>query len=234
MHNDEESIRQHDITVVETGLSAVSAAAGHDFDIVLMDIQMPGMSGIEAATRIRKLHGRRGAVPIIALTAHVLAGVREEVLAAGIQDHVMKPIDPVELALAINRLTLKPAVSPAPSAQPDPNKLSGLDEAALARLEKQIGREMVAELADMLLEQTPPKIAGIHDALQAGDTSAARQLAHEIGSTAGNLGMIGVSALTRELERSYSDGKFDAMPALAAKIDAAYSAAAKPLKSRYS
>jgi signal transduction histidine kinase/CheY-like chemotaxis protein len=223
----------HKVTLVETGLGAVTAAAGTDFDIVLMDIQMPGMSGIEAATRIHKLPGRRGVVPIIALTAHVLAGVREEVLAAGIQDHVMKPIDPVELALAINRLTVKPALPAGVPFAIEPEKPGGLDEAALARLEDQIGREMVAELADMLLEQTPPKILGIHDALKAGDALQARRLAHEIGSTAGNLGMMGVSALTRELERSYREGQFDAMPALAAEIDAAYSAAASPLKTRY-
>jgi signal transduction histidine kinase/CheY-like chemotaxis protein len=223
----------HNVIVVETGLGAVTAATGKDFDIVLMDIQMPGMSGIEAATRIRKLPGRRGAVPIIALTAHVLAGVREEVLAAGIQEHVTKPIDPVELALAISRLTIKPARPAAMPPAADAGKPSSLDEAALAQLEKQIGRETVAELADMLLEQTPPKIAGIHDALKAGDTLAARRLAHEIGSTTGNLGMMGVSALTRELERSYREGKFDAMPALAAELDAAYRVAASPLKARY-
>jgi two-component system sensor histidine kinase/response regulator len=222
----------HKITMVDTGFGAVTAATANDFDIILMDIQMPGMSGIDAAARIRKLPRPRGAVPIIALTAHVLEGAREEILAVGIQAHVAKPIDPVELALAIGRLT---STSPTPAIQhkadiPDP---SGLDEAALARLETQVGREMVAELVGMLLEQTPPKIAGIHSALNDGDTAAARQLAHDIGSTAGNLGMSRVASLSRELERKFAEGASDALQPLAAQIDQAYASAAAPLKARY-
>jgi two-component system sensor histidine kinase/response regulator len=223
----------HKITMVDTGFGAVTAATANDFDIILMDIQMPGMSGIEAATRIRKLAGPRGAVPIIALTAHVLAGAREEVLAAGIQDHVSKPIDPVELALAINRLTSKSAIPTTGATANDAVDISGLDETALANLETQVGRKMVAELAGMLLEQTPPKIAGIHDALKSGDTQSARQLAHDIGSTAGNLGMGRVASLTRELERKFGEGALDALSSLAVQIDEAYASAAAPLRARY-
>jgi signal transduction histidine kinase/CheY-like chemotaxis protein/HPt (histidine-containing phosphotransfer) domain-containing protein len=222
----------HKTTMVDNGFSAVTTATANDFDIILMDIQMPGMSGIEAATRIRKVTGPRGAVPIIALTAHVLAGARDEILAAGIQEHVSKPIDPVELALAIDRLISRPATI-APAANRDKTDRSSLDEATLTKLEKQIGREMVAELAAMLLEQTPPKIAGIYGALKAGDTAAARQLAHDIGSTAGNLGMGRVTSLTRELELKFGEGAYDDMPALAVQIDEAYATAAAPLTARY-
>ena len=222
----------HKITMVDTGFGAVTAATANDFDIILMDIQMPGMSGIDAAARIRKLPRPRGTVPIIALTAHVLEGAREEILAAGIQAHVAKPIDPVELALAIGRLTSTSAM-PAIQNKTDVPDPSGLDEAALERLETQVGREMVAELAGMLLEQTPPKIAGIHSALKDGDTAAARQLAHDIGSTAGNLGMGRVASLSRELERKFGEGAFDGLPALAVQIDEAYARAAAPLTARY-
>jgi signal transduction histidine kinase/DNA-binding response OmpR family regulator len=222
----------HKVTMVDTGFGAVTTATANDFDIILMDIQMPGMSGIDAATRIRKIPGRRGAVPIIALTAHVLAGARDEVLAAGIQEHISKPIDPAALALAIDRLTSRTALGEE-TLHPDSTDKSGLDETALSGLENQIGREMVAELAVMLLEQTPPKIADIHSALKSGDTAAARQLAHDIGSTAGNLGMSRVASLSRELERKFSEGAFDEMPALAAQIDEAYARAAAPLTTRY-
>ncbi len=97
----------HKVTAVENGAAAAKAALSTDFDIILMDIQMPVMSGIDAAMRIRRSPGPRGQTPIIALSAHVLDGVREEVPAAGVQDYVVKPIDPAKLALAIDGLTAK-------------------------------------------------------------------------------------------------------------------------------
>ena len=225
----------HRVTLVENGFGAVTAATNSSFDIILMDIQMPGMSGIEAANRIRRLGGTRGAIPIIALTAHVMANVRDEVSGAGMQDHVSKPIDPQALAAAIARLVPRSArnassqdaggaVGVAPSA---------LNEAMLTRLEVQIGREEVAALAEMLLAQTPDRLAEIHRALAAGDAAGARQGAHDIASTAGNLGITAVAALAQAFERKFHEGALDALPPVAAQIDAAYYAAAEQLKARY-
>jgi two-component system sensor histidine kinase/response regulator len=224
----------HRITVVENGFGAVTAATGNDYDVILMDIQMPGMSGIEAAHRIRRLSGPRSAVPIIALTAHVMAGVREEVLAAGMQDHVSKPIDPRALAEAIARVVSRSA--PADSQGADHhggNGVTALNEAMLTVLESQIGRSEVAVLAQMLLRETPDRLAAIHRALAAGDAAGARQMAHDIASTAGNLGISAVAALAQELEQKFHDGAFDALPPVAAQIDDAYFAAAAQLKARY-
>jgi len=226
----------HRVTVVENGMGAVTAAAANDFDIILMDLQMPGMSGIEAAQRIRKLSGRRGATPIIALTAHVLTGIREEVLAAGMQDHVTKPIDPDALAEAIARLVPKSSAE-APADIPQKTEggtASALNTAVLSRLESQIGRDEVSELAAMLLAETPHRLAEIHRTLAAGDAATARQIAHDIASTAGNLGITEVTTLARELQRKYSEGAYDALPPIAVQINDAYAAAATQLKARYS
>jgi signal transduction histidine kinase/DNA-binding response OmpR family regulator len=217
----------HRATIVENGFAAVTAATNADYDIVLMDVQMPGLSGIEAAIRIRRLAGARGRIPIIALTAHVMQGMRAEVVAAGIDDHVSKPIDPEELAKAIARLTRKSAY-----AQSQPIDASA-DTDLLDRLESQIGRTAVAELAGMLLTQTPQRLAELHRTLTAGDVATARQMAHDIASTTGNLGMIAVSALAHEFERKYNEGALDTLPGIESRIDDAYSAAAAGLKARY-
>jgi CheY-like chemotaxis protein/HPt (histidine-containing phosphotransfer) domain-containing protein len=226
----------HRITVVENGMGAVTAASANDYDIILMDLQMPGMSGVEAAQRIRKLHGPRGAAPIIALTAHVMTGIRDEVLAAGMQDHVTKPIDPDALAAAIARLVPKstPPALPNTNRRKDDTSTAGLNDAALIRLEGQIGRDEVSELAAMLLAETPDRLAEIHRTLAAGDAATARQMAHDIASTAGNLGITEVTTLARAFERKYSEGLYDALPPIAARIDDAFSAAATQLKARYS
>ncbi len=225
----------HRVTIVESGMAAVTAAAGGDFDIILMDLQMPGMSGIEAAQRIRKLPAKRGQTPMIALTAHVLQSIRDEVIAAGMQDHVTKPIDPDALAAAIARLVPKSAAgsASAPAPASETASATALNDGVLTRLEDQIGRDEVSELAAMLLEQTPDRLAEIHRTLAAGDAAAARRMAHDIASTAGNLGITEVATLAQALEHKYNEGAYDDLKPIAAQIDSAYSAAAIQLKARY-
>ena len=92
-----------EIVFVSDGLSVIEAVQKDDYDVVLMDIQMPQMNGMEAARAIRALKGPRASVPIIAITANAMVGDREKYLAAGMDDYVAKPIDPDELLAAIAR-----------------------------------------------------------------------------------------------------------------------------------
>jgi two-component system, sensor histidine kinase and response regulator len=91
------------IDVAENGVEGVKAVVNGEYDIVLMDIQMPEMNGVEATHEIRALEGDKSAVPIIAVTAHAMHGDRETYLAAGMNDYVSKPIDPKLLLDAIDR-----------------------------------------------------------------------------------------------------------------------------------
>ena len=91
------------IDIVENGVKAVAAVTRSEYDLVLMDIQMPEMDGIAATKQIRSLSGSKGQVPIIAMTANAMQGDRENYLAAGMSDYVAKPIDQRELLSAIAR-----------------------------------------------------------------------------------------------------------------------------------
>ncbi|NQU71410.1 MAG: response regulator [Rhodospirillales bacterium] len=91
------------VDVAENGLEGVQAVINGYYDIVLMDIQMPEMNGVEATREIRALDGDKSSIPIIAVTAHAMHGDRETYLAAGMNDYVSKPIDPKLLLDAINR-----------------------------------------------------------------------------------------------------------------------------------
>jgi len=108
-----------------------------------------------------------------------------------------------------------------------------LDADLLTRLEAQIGRKTVVELAEMLREETPVKLTGIHRALEAGDVATVRQYAHDISSTAGNLGATALGLLARQLEKHCENGLSDSLRQLARAIDNAYHAAAEPLRQRY-
>ena len=93
----------HDATFANNGAEAVEIVKSQDFDLILMDVRMPELSGPDATKQIRMLSGFKGQIPIIALTADVMADNRKSYFEAGMNDLVAKPIDTEELALAINK-----------------------------------------------------------------------------------------------------------------------------------
>lgn len=93
----------HSVRAVENGREAVKAVTEEEFDIVLMDVQMPEMDGLQATAEIRKMGGRFRDLPIIAMTAHAMKGDRERCLAAGMNDYISKPVKVTELIEALNR-----------------------------------------------------------------------------------------------------------------------------------
>jgi two-component system sensor histidine kinase/response regulator len=110
--------RGHRITVVENGRDAVTAARGARFDVILMDVSMPEMDGIEATLAIRAgKDAAAGAVPIVALTAHAMKGDRERCLAAGMDAYLTKPLDLPALLRTVEELGAR-RTAPAPAPQP--------------------------------------------------------------------------------------------------------------------
>jgi len=93
----------HEIDIANDGVEALMLASQKQYDVVLMDVQMPTMSGVDATRKIRRLPGPKGDVPIIAMTANAMVGDRETYLSAGMDDYVSKPIDPNMLAAALTR-----------------------------------------------------------------------------------------------------------------------------------
>jgi CheY-like chemotaxis protein len=81
------------IDIVSNGEEALAAVASRAYDIVLMDVSMPKMDGMESTGKIRQLPGSAGKIPIVALTAHTITGDRERILASGMDDYLAKPVD---------------------------------------------------------------------------------------------------------------------------------------------
>jgi signal transduction histidine kinase/DNA-binding response OmpR family regulator len=94
----------HSVEVVGNGHEAVDAVRRSDFDVILMDVQMPDLDGVQATRQIRALPEPKRSIPIIAMTAHAMAGAKEEYLAAGMSDYISKPVQPKLLLSKLAKL----------------------------------------------------------------------------------------------------------------------------------
>ncbi|MBG0789869.1 MAG: response regulator [Desulfovibrionaceae bacterium] len=197
-----------DVRMAENGQAAVDMAGEEDFDLILMDIQMPEMDGMEAARRIRA-SSRNSQTPILAMTAHAMSGDDEKSLAAGMNGHLTKPIDVDKLYAALLRWIAprNKADAPGPTDSTDgneielPNSLQGFDFAAgLARVggNKGLYRKLLLTLRDEYAD-TPDTIGA---ALKSGDYAEAEHLAHSVKGMAGNLGATELFMRAQDLEQA--------------------------------
>ena len=114
----------HRVDAVGNGIEAVKAVQTIPYDLILMDVQMPEMGGLEATAKIRALPGEIAAIPIIALTANAMKGDRESYLEAGMDDYVSKPIDEEKLLRALARWSVGKGSKAPPRVQPPSKKRS--------------------------------------------------------------------------------------------------------------
>jgi two-component system, sensor histidine kinase and response regulator len=193
--------RGHDVVAVENGREALDALETGAFEVVLMDLQMPVMSGLDATALIRERERTSGGhVPIVAMTAHAMAGDRERCLAAGMDGYLSKPVDPQLLYAAVEQQQA------AVSAEPRTVVFDG--EALLARVGGD--RELMADIVRLFLEDYPDRLASIAAAIHASDANALRAAAHGLKGAAGNLGAVAVYEATSALEQIGADGRLDA------------------------
>jgi signal transduction histidine kinase/DNA-binding response OmpR family regulator/HPt (histidine-containing phosphotransfer) domain-containing protein len=192
--------------VVENGRAALDALEREPYDVVLMDVQMPELNGLEATRRIRARFLPGEGPRIIATTANAMEGDRQECLAAGMDDHLSKPIRVDELSRALARCR--------PAGADD-----ALDPAALETLAASLGgggegRAAAWELIDVFIEDAPTEIAALRSAIERGDAEATRRLAHTLKSNGATFGAHTLSELCGRLEALGRQSRLDAARAL--------------------
>ena len=198
----------HRVDVAKNGVEALQAAQRAQYDIVLMDIQMPEMDGVQAAARIRALAPPAGEVPIIALTAHAMASAREMCLAAGMDDYISKPFDAAELiekvqAMAAMRRTpgARAAERPAETGSiRDAPPAEVLDPANLKMLGSIMHPDELAAFLQRTTENLAQRLARIVELMGASRLADAAREAHDIVGVAGNVGARHLSGLAARLE----------------------------------
>jgi CheY-like chemotaxis protein len=196
--------------MVANGLEAIEALAHIDYDVVLMDCQMPEMDGYAATAEIRRREGTRYRTPIIAMTANAMRGDRERCLKAGMDDYISKPIDATELFGVLKRWLLEADRSPASSAEKSTfGATSVADIHVTERLnlfEQEFSAAMVVRLIDKFLPDTAQRLADLRGAIEAADAQAVARAAHGLKGSYGNIGSEEAANLCLQLEQEARSG----------------------------
>jgi TMAO reductase system sensor TorS len=227
---------KHIVTVAGNGQEAIEQVKAGDFDLILMDMQMPVMDGLEATQRIKALGGKAAAIPIIALTANAMKSDNEKCLAAGMVDHIAKPINPKDLYDKIARHAPESAriddSEKAPPAEAyNPANREILDTASLQQLESFLGRDYVMNLLDETLDLFPQYIKRIQD--NARDSETLFLVAHDLKGLSATLGLMAFSALAEAIERNCGNGKLDEAQSLIAQLPLRYHESLRVLRQIY-
>jgi PAS domain S-box-containing protein len=188
----------HAAVVVNTGTKALAALERHHFDVVLMDLQMPEMDGLEATRAIRRRERSTGGhVPIVALTAHVVKGDAERCLDAGMDAYVAKPLRARDLFGAIES-ALDPVRKAAPPRERPDDYV--MDE---ERLLERVGgdRKALGELVELFLTDAPRLLALIGEAIEAKDAGALQAAAHTLKGAVSNFAAPAASEAAARLQQ---------------------------------
>jgi CheY-like chemotaxis protein/HPt (histidine-containing phosphotransfer) domain-containing protein len=210
------------------GYSADVAGNGHEvldalrrqpYDLILMDLQMPDMDGLEATRRIQAEWPAERRPRILAVTASALVADRNACLAAGMDGFLSKPVLIRELQAALRKAGGDPTATPAPAepAPDSPEEPPALDPVYLDRLrqlQEVTGRAVVGEIVDSFLGEIPRRLARLREALAAGDGEALAFAAHSLKGSSAQLGALRLASLSHALELQGHSGSLDGAAAL--------------------
>jgi signal transduction histidine kinase/DNA-binding response OmpR family regulator len=215
----------HRADVAGNGLEALAALRRQRYDVVLMDLQMPDMDGLEAARRVRSEIPREDQPWIVAMTASVMREQQEACRAAGMDDFVAKPISLPSLRTALQRVGGKTSsaewqlpreIQRASAGDSSRLDLEHLD--SLRRLGEMTGTPLVREIVDSFLAEMPARLKRLRQALAEQDAPALVFSAHTLKGSSGQVGALRLAALSAELEQSGRTGDLTPVEHLLAEL----------------
>ncbi|WP_404385634.1 PAS domain S-box protein [Caenispirillum salinarum] len=212
----------HHVDLAADGLEAVEAVRALPYDLVVMDMQMPEMDGLEATHRIRAMGPPLDTVPIVAMTANALPADRQVCLDAGMTDYIAKPVDMDGLAAVIDRAMGTASRTEGPDAAPPPATAEAdgagdgglIDAEKLQELEEQISPELVRELLETCLSEADGFARAIAEGAEAGDLDQVEYAAHSLKGSAANFGLKRLADTAWRLQIAAAGGDAAALPDL--------------------
>jgi two-component system sensor histidine kinase/response regulator len=225
------AMRGHTVVVVEDGREALAAMESEPFDLVLMDVQMPEMDGLEATRAIRERERGTGRhVPIVALTAHALAGDRERCLEAGMDGYVSKPLRAERLFAAIESACHDRIATESP--EPTSGGIdAGIDwDGALAAVAGD--RDLLDAVVAAAIDEIPVLARAIGNAIEAGDAPALRLAAHSLKGSLRIFGELPAVESAARIEAIAREGKAEEAAALVEELRVHLEAVAALLRER--
>ncbi|MGE5372564.1 MAG: response regulator [Solirubrobacterales bacterium] len=212
------SKRGHQVEVAQNGREALELYRRSDYDVILMDIQMPEMDGIEATRLIRELEAEAGKhTPIIALTAHAFDEDRERVLMAGMDGYITKPFHATELFELIEQNAFHPAIIEQKAnqlAEQAPKKANGIST--------QENEGFLRDIIELYLYDVPRQIERMREAFYVGDLMMVERLAHTIKGSSSYVNAEAIKNLAFKLELASRKGDRDTLEAMIPKMDELY------------
>jgi CheY-like chemotaxis protein/HPt (histidine-containing phosphotransfer) domain-containing protein len=205
--------RGHTVEVVNSGAEALLALEDQAFDLVLMDVQMPEMDGLEATAAIRaRERDTTHHIPIIAMTAHAMRGDREKCLAAGMDAYLSKPMTATALYTAIDQLL---------GQVPDPKGLTGEPAVDLSKAMETVegDQALLAELVQVFNDGYPAQVAEVREAISQCDDTRLERAAHILKGEVGLLGAETAYHLSAELETLGREGHIAHAPRLLRELE---------------
>jgi len=206
--------------VATNGLEAIEALERQPYDVVLMDVQMPELDGLDASRRINEQWPEETRPYIVAMTANALPEDREACFAAGMNDYVAKPIRAEELAAALER------ARPLRNGDGGPGAVGigyvNLDDEALQNLRDLGGDEFLGEVIDAFLADAPSLIATLRRSVEEQNAGELRRAAHTLKSNGETLGAEAFAESCRTAEQRAKAGELDGLDELVDRIEQEY------------
>jgi signal transduction histidine kinase/CheY-like chemotaxis protein len=231
-----------DVSRACNGEEALHSVQAGDFELILMDCQMPVMDGFAATNEIRRHEQQRGrarSLPIIAITANALQGDRESCLAAGMDDYLSKPFTQQALGQTLSRWISLPRIATPAPAEPSPPpvqpplqdehiiNLQALDH--IRALSPANGDALLERVLNAFLTDTPAHLHTIRQAIATGDAGQLRKSAHSLKSSAANVGADALARYSKELEQLGRNETTAGAAVLLADMDRSFQAARQAL-----
>jgi CheY-like chemotaxis protein len=231
------------VDIAQNGKIAVEMMKHEVYDLVLMDIQMPEMDGLEATMHIRSMtDSKKAAIPIVALTANVLKGDGDRYIAAGMNGYLSKPFDEhklfnmISLNLKNGNMSADPLTNETlqPVAE-TPNPCEKLYDLTMVQTIAGGDINFIKRMVQIFLDTMPPSIDQLKNELQQQNWDALSKLAHKMKSTIDSMGIARLKDVIRTIE---ANGKqkndLDKLPALVSQVDEVLKQCIQQLKSDYS